>query len=545
MHSGTARQIIGRIIGTLAILCLAFVGGVVFHDVRSVHDVGSLRTVLSLLPGRVTSAMVTAAHGDANEYTPYETYADVLKTLQDNYYGLKEYGGHYGGVGIVTETNKQGQVAIAKLLPGTSAAQSSLQAGDEIVKVDDQPTTQKGEIEVNDLLWGDPGTTAHVTISRHGATSTVSLPRAVIPKSIDTTQITYNAIRGMMASLKDRYTRFLDPTAYKAMMDDNQGQFVGIGAVLGTNKANQIYIVRVLPKGPARKAKVMAGDIILKVDGRSTLKKPDTEVVKLIRGQPNTTVVLTMLRGTQTKVIAIPRGVVQQEVVQHAMIDPVRKIGYISLAQFNEESDIQMNAALHDLQLKGMRALILDLRGNPGGLLDIAQQVASRFVPSGPIVWIKSKTETMATMEHLDVLHSEHAHRYQYPLVVLVDGNSASAAEIVSGAIKDTDSGTLVGEKTFGKGLVQTIMPLPDNSAVAITTQHYYTAHKNDINHKGIVPNVVVKWSDDATRKHFAFLRNNPDAIYDIKYDPQLKKGLSILDQNLQVANAGPKAWPQ
>lgn len=545
MRTGPVRRIIGQLLGAAVILCLAFVGGVTYHDVRSVHDMGSLRTVLDLLPGRVSSAMVAAAHGDANDYTPYETYADVLKTLQDNYYGLKEYGDHYGGVGIVTGTDKQGDVTVAKILPGGAAAQTSLQSGDAIVKVNGQSTAGKSETEVNEMLWGDPGTSANLTISRHGATSEVAVPRVVVPKTIDTTQMTYNAIRGMMGSLKDRYTRFLDPTAYKAMMDDNQGQFVGIGAVLGTNKAKQIYIVRVLPKGPARKAKVMAGDIILKVDGRATLKKPDTEVVKLIRGQPNTTVVLTMRRGAQTKVIAIPRGVVQQEVVQYAMIDPVRKIGYISLAQFNEESDIQISAALHDLQIKGMRALVFDLRGNPGGLLDIARQVASRFVPSGPIVWIKSKTETMATMEHLDVLQSEHAHRYQYPLVVLVDGNSASAAEIVSGAIKDTASGTLVGEKTFGKGLVQTIMPLPDNSAVAITTQHYYTAHKNDINHKGIVPNIVVKWSDDATRKHYAFLRDHPDALYDIKYDPQLKKGLSVLDQRLQVPGAGPRAWPQ
>jgi carboxyl-terminal processing protease len=367
----------------------------------------------------------------------------------------------------------------------------------------------------------------------------------LIPKEIDTTQITYNAIRGMMGALKDRYTRFLDPAAYKDMMDENEGGFVGIGAMLGTNKQNQVYVVRVLPKGPALKAKVLAGDIIVKVDGHSTLKMPDTDVVKLIRGAPNTSVTLTLLRGNQTKVITIPRGEVEQEVVQYAMIDPVRRIGYISLAEFNEESDIQLNAALQALQAKGMRGLIFDLRGNPGGLVDIAQQVASRFISSGPIIWTRSKSEDTQTMEQLDVIQSEHRHHFQYPLAVLVDGGSASAAEIVAGAIKDTGSGTLIGEKTFGKGVMQTIMPLPDRSAVAITTQHYYTADKHDINHKGIEPNIVVKFTDSDTRKHYAFLRDHPDAIYDVKYDPQLQRGLSNLDQRLQIASAGPKPWPQ
>ena len=123
------------------------------------------------------------------------------------------------------------------------------------------------------------------------------------------------------------------------------------------------------------------------------------------------------------------------------MIDPAHKIGYVKLNQFNEESDLQIDKALRDLQGQGMRGLVFDLRGNPGGLLDIAQQIASRFIPAGPIVWIKSKTETMDTMEHLDVLQNEHRNHLRYPLVVLVDGGSASAAEIVSGAIKDTRTG--------------------------------------------------------------------------------------------------------
>ena len=441
-------QIFGRAIGTATLLGIAFVGGVSFKDLRAMPSGQPLHATLTQIQTDVESALVTAAHGQTDQYTPYEMYADVLATLRANYYG----------------------------------------------------------------------------------------------KAIDPTQMTYNGIRGMMGSVHDRYTRFLDPKAYKDMMDDNHGEFVGIGALLGTNKANQIYIVRVLPNSPALRARVMAGDIILKVDNHSMLKMKDTDAVKVIRGEPNTKVTLTLLRkgAPQPVVITITRDVVQQEVVQHSMIDPVNKIGYLSLSVFNEESDVQIGRALTDLQSQGMRALVFDLRENPGGLLDVAREVASRFIPNGPIVWIKDRTETAATMEHLDVDPSQHRNHLKYPLVVLVNGDSASAAEIVSGAIKDTDSGVLVGEKTFGKGLVQTIMSLPDGSAVAITTQHYFTAHKNDINHKGIEPNIVVHYSDNDQREMFDFQRDHPDAFYDLKYDTQLQRAMATVRDQMRVASARP-----
>ncbi len=445
MHMG---RILGRMAGTAALLGVAFVGGVTFNDLRQVHNVDTLNTVVSLIPQRLSAVVMTAAHGQSEDYTPYQTYADVLTTLKAGYYG----------------------------------------------------------------------------------------------KDIDSTQMTYNGIRGMMGAIHDRYTRFMDPKAYKDMEEENQGEFVGIGALLGTNKAQQIYIVRPLPGGPAIKAKVLAGDIILKVDNKSTLKMKDTDAVKLIRGEAGTPVMLTLLRKgvRHPVVIRIVRATVHQEVVEHAMIDPVRKIGYIKLSVFNEESDTQLGKALTDLEGQGMHALVFDLRENPGGLLDIAREIASRFVPDGPIVWIKDKSETAETMEHLDVDPSQHVNHLRYPLVVLVNGDSASAAEIVSGAIKDTGTGILVGEKTFGKGLVQTIMGLPDGSAVAITTQHYYTAHKNDINHKGIEPNVPVTIPDNNQRKEAAFYRDHPEALYDLKYDTQLQTALSEVKQQMQVASARP-----
>jgi carboxyl-terminal processing protease len=200
-------------------------------------------------------------------------------------------------------------------------------------------------------------------------------------------------------------------------------------------------------------------------------------------------------------------------------------------------SDVEMEKALDALQARHIKGLILDLRDNPGGLLDIAQRVASRFVPSGPIVWIQDKTHQKTSLDVETDLHQNHMH---YPLVVLVDQDSASAAEIVSGAIKDTDSGVLVGTRTFGKGLVQTILPLHDGSAVAITTQHYFTAHMHDINHKGIMPNFVVTYTDSDKRKMYSYIRQHPDSLYDLKDDRQLQTALYQLKQKMQIASAAP-----
>jgi len=433
---------INNVLAATLFLGVAFIGGVSFQDFRSVHDAESFRFAVVLIPERVKSAFITAAHGQTEQYSPFELYSDVLETVKSNYYG----------------------------------------------------------------------------------------------PDIDSTEMTYNAIRGMMGALHDRYTRFMDPKAYKAMMDDNQGEFVGIGALLGTNKQNQVYVIHPLPGSPALRYKVLPGDIIEKVDGNNTLKMKDVDVVKLIRGEPNTKVTLTLLRHGVTKpvVITIPRQMVQQQVVQYSMIDPANKIGYISLSVFNEESDNQVSKALNDLEGQGMRGLVFDLRENPGGLLEIAQRIASRFVPDGPIVWIKDRSGPMESLNVIPSLHNYHQH---FPLVVLVNGDSASASEIVSGAIKDTNSGILVGEKTFGKGLVQTIMALPDGSAVAITTQHYFTAKQHDINHKGIMPNIPVSYTDDDQRKMYAFMRSHPDAFYDLPYDRQLQVAISQVKQRMRVAS--------
>ncbi len=359
-------------------------------------------------------------------------------------------------------------------------------------------------------------------------------------KTDSTTFLTYSAIRGMMASLNDRYTRFLNPKAYSDMQEENNGEFVGIGAQLDQNPKSQIYIVKPLPNSPALKAHLEAGDIIVKVNNKPTLGQDITLVVQQIRGPRGTPVTLTILRKTSTHPlnVTITRDYVQQEVVVSEMLDNAHKIGYIELASFNEESDPQIGEAMSRLQAQGMRALVFDLRGNPGGLLNAAQDVASRFVASGPIVWVK---ERGGDPESLNVESRQHDHP-RYPLAVLVNEDSASASEITSGAIKDNKAGVLIGHTTFGKGLVQTIIPLQDKSAVAITTAHYFTPLMTDINHKGIVPDITVQLTDSDERLMNTYGNTHPSDIVDLKYDRQLQAAVANLTDRL-AKGEHPRPW--
>lgn len=332
------------------------------------------------------------------------------------------------------------------------------------------------------------------------------------------TQLTYQAIHGMLKTLDDPYTRFLDPKAFRAMSEENHGEFVGIGAQLDNRptKDGYIRIFRPLANTPAERAGIKPFDVILKVDGVSTQHKEVDRVVQMIRGKANTPVKLTLRRKNVEKPIEVTiiRKPVQFEIVGFEVKEG--NIGYISLNQFNELCDEKVGQALAALEREGIQGLILDLRSNPGGMLTSAQEIASRFVPAGkPVVHI---VERGGRRNSLYALDSKQKHR-RLPLVVLVNRMSASASEIVAGAVKDYKTGTVVGTRTFGKGLVQTVIQLSDGSAVAITTAKYLTPSFSDINPTkehpgGIVPDVIV----DVTEQDF--LEEN---------DVQLKKAIEIL----------------
>lgn len=334
------------------------------------------------------------------------------------------------------------------------------------------------------------------------------------------TRLTYTAIKGMLNSLDDPYTRFLDPQDYAELRQDNSGEFEGIGAQLEgvPTKEGYVRISRPLPGGPAAKAGVKRGDMISKIDGTSVVGLTVDQAVKKIRGKADTTVRLTLVRPGQKEPVevAIVRKPVEFEVVESRMEEG--KIGYISLAQFNELADRKIAAAIKDLEAKGMKGLVLDLRGNPGGLLDAAIDIGSRFIPPGKnvVVIVEAGGDKDA--------RRTNAHNYlggKWPLVVLVNRTSASASEIVAGAIKDNKAGTILGTTTFGKGLVQTVVPLDDGSACMITTAKYLTPLEHDINRSreqrgGVEPDVPVEITEEQ------FLKGQ---------DVQLKRAVDLLHQ--------------
>ena len=349
-------------------------------------------------------------------------------------------------------------------------------------------------------------------------------------------QLTYAAIRGMLASLHDPYTRFMDPTEYRSMQEDTRGDFFGIGAQL-QEKEGQIVIYRPIEGSPADKAGIKAGDVIVEVDRKPVAGMRVDDVVKKIRGPRGTKVELTIRRKGEAKLlhISIVRDLITSPVVYSYMEDEKLGIGRIRLEQFNEKCDQLLVQKVRELEGKGLRALILDLRYNPGGLLNVAVDVASRFIDNGVVVLIQEKNGQITK------LHAERGRALKpYPLVVLVNEWSASASEIVAGAIRDNKRGVIIGETTFGKGLVQTIFQLQDSSAVAITTAKYLTPSGYDLNRKvdpdgneirrgGIQPDIVVKQSEEMTD------------IDDRAHDVQLKKAVEYLREKLtapKVASA-------
>ena len=314
-------------------------------------------------------------------------------------------------------------------------------------------------------------------------------------KAVNERELTYDAIRGTLHALGDPFTRFMDPETYKKMREENEGDFTGIGAQLDTNKNGEVYVKEALPDTPALRAGVKSNDVIIAVDDKPIKHLDIEDVVKRIRGPEGTKVKLTLVRSGAKKPIdkVIVRQLVQFRMVVSKMADEKAKIGYIRLYQFNEKCDEQFDEALTDLEKKHIKGLVFDLRGNPGGLLNVAVDIGSRFIESGPVVIIQ---ERGGQKSPLYVEEDKHNHK-RYPLAVLVDKSSASASEIVSGAIKDDGVGTLVGVTTFGKGRVQTILPLQDGSAVAITTAKYLTPKGTDIHKKGIAPDIEVEAADN------------------------------------------------
>ena len=298
------------------------------------------------------------------------------------------------------------------------------------------------------------------------------------------------AIKGMLETL-DPHSSFMPPNMFKEMQEETKGRFEGLGIEI-TLREGVLTVVSPIEDTPAFKAGILAGDQILKIDGESTKNFTLMDSVKRLRGQRGTKVTITIMREglTKPKEFTLVRDVIPVRSVRHELLE--KNYGYIRLSQFQEKTDGEFEKAVKALEeeSKGsLKGLVLDLRNNPGGLLDQAVKISDRFIDSGLIVSVEGRKED----QKLKFYAHPDGNLARYPLIVLVNGGSASGAEIVAGAIQDHGRGILVGTQTFGKGSVQTIIPLKDGSGLRLTTARYYTPNGRSIQAKGIVPDIVVK----------------------------------------------------
>lgn len=297
------------------------------------------------------------------------------------------------------------------------------------------------------------------------------------------------AIKGMVEAVDDPYTSYLDKKEFKRLTEMTQGSFSGIGVVFG-KKDHQYQIMSVLEDNPGAKAGIKEGDVIVGINGESTAKMSMDAVANNIRGPVDTEVVIELKdkKGGLRKVTVV-RKEIKTPSVGSKMLDN-SKVGYIRISNFSETTGVDFKHKLEELEAKGMQALVLDLRSNPGGLLNTGVEVAQFLVPKGPIVSVVDKQGKK---------HTEYSEleKVKFPLAVLVNGGTASAAEIVSGAVKDTKAGRLFGEKTYGKGCVQHVYRLSKDEAVKITVADYYTPSGASIHKKGIEPDEKVALPED------------------------------------------------
>ena len=321
---------------------------------------------------------------------------------------------------------------------------------------------------------------------------------------------------GLLSGLQDPYSTYYTAEQYKELNTSNEGSYVGIGAVLQKDNDGGATVVQLYEGGPGEQAGLKTGDVIKAIDGTDVTEKETSDIASMVRDSEKDSVTLTIQRENEEKTqdIKVEIRDVEIKTVSHEMLSG--DTGYIRISEFSEVTSDQYKKAFADLKSQGMKKLVVDLRDNPGGLLNTVCDILRQILPEGLIVYTEDKNgkreeETCDGKNELTM-----------PLAVLVNGNSASASEIFAGAVKDYGIGTIVGTTTYGKGVVQTIQPLTDGSAVKITIAKYFTPKGNDINKKGITPDVEAELSGDIT--DWAELTHEEDT--------QLQTALKELGQN-------------
>ncbi len=360
---------------------------------------------------------------------------------------------------------------------------------------------------------------------------------------VDGDKLTYQdlihgALKGMLNSL-DPHSEFMDLQKFDELKKDTEGEFGGVGIIVQM-KAGVLTVITPMEDSPGSKAGILPLDQLLKINGKAATRYDIDDAVKQLRGEPGTTVKLTIRRPStgQVKEYDLARAIIKVDTVkdindkEEFPLGP-DNIGYVRLTQFGEKTSDELDKALHKLSDQGMRALIMDLRENPGGLLEQAGQVCEKFLPRGQLVVSTIGRGPAARSEYRANYHGK---RFELPIVILVNGDSASASEIVAGCMQDLQSTThaiIVGEQTFGKGSVQSILPLADGSALRLTTAKYYTPSNKVIHQHGITPDIVVPMSQEDEQS--LMLRHMSGALEALDEKDRIKV-LAVQDRQLNRA---------
>jgi len=337
----------------------------------------------------------------------------------------------------------------------------------------------------------------------------------------------YSAVREMLEQLEDPYTRFMDPQEFRNMQIDTSGELTGVGIQISQDEeTKEIVVVAPIEDTPAFDAGIRSKDVILQIDGDSTEGMELNDAVSRIRGPVGSQVVLIIRRGEETLEVPITRARIEIHPVRYTVqAGPEGPVGYIRLTQFSANAASEMSDAIKALEAQNVTGYILDVRSNPGGLLYASIDIAQMWLNEGTIV---STVNRQGVMD--EEVASDRALTTR-PLVVLVDGGSASASEILSGALQDNQRAVLVGTRTFGKGLVQSVRSLADGSGVAVTVAKYLTPSGRDINKHGIDPDIPVELTEEQRER----LASERDLIGTVE-DPQFAAALDVLLQEIQEA---------
>jgi carboxyl-terminal processing protease len=351
--------------------------------------------------------------------------------------------------------------------------------------------------------------------------------QTLLSKSYTTRDQAYVALKGALEKLEDPYTRFMDPEQYEALTSQTSGELSGVGLRLEVNEKTKVLtVVEPIENSPASKAGIQAGDKLLAINDKPTFGMSVESASNQIRGDAGTKVKLRLMRASGQELnLVLTRAKIELPTVRYSLNpEPKLKVGYIRLSEFSAHAAEQMQKAIEDLKSKKVDAFVLDLRGNPGGLLQSSIEISRMWMGAGSIV------KTVDREGKSEEVSNNHTALTTLPLAVLVDGNSASSSEILTGALKDNKRAVVVGTQTFGKALVQSVHELSDGSGLAVTIAHYYTPNGTDISHKGIAPDIQIELSDTQRRK----LSSDPKLI-GTDADPQYAKAVATLTSSVSA----------